>query len=111
MHMHIQVRTWACVRAPLRVAWPLATSPSHGRLGGPRGRVHTDHAVPLVPQQWGDKPHIDCARLLLEAGCNLEIKDKNGKTALDWCGSDNSLIAMVKDEEELRGRAQGSRFW
>jgi ankyrin repeat protein len=62
----------------------------------------------------GDKPHIDCARLLLEAGASTTLKDKAGKTPLDWCGRDNSLIAMIRDEEEIRERneKEGRRgFW
>ena len=65
-------------------------------------------------QELGDKPHIDCADLLLKAGASTTLKDKSGKTALDWCGVDNSLIAAIKDEEELRERKknEGRRgFW
>lgn len=57
----------------------------------------------------GDKPHIDCARLLLEHGASLEVKDNEGKTALDWCGRDNSLIAMIEDEQERRAEAAKGR--
>lgn len=63
---------------------------------------------------YGDKPHIDCARLLLEAGASLDIKDKSGRNALGWCGHDNSLIDMVVEEEKLRERQKksGQRgFW
>ena len=62
----------------------------------------------------GDAPHINCGRLLLEHGASTTMKDKSGKSALDWCGKDNSLIAMIEDEEDLRERKkkEGSRgFW
>jgi len=67
-----------------------------------------------LADELGDKPHIDCADLLLKAGASTTLKDKSGKTALDWCGVDNSLIAAIKDEEELRERKknEGRRgFW
>jgi len=67
-----------------------------------------------LADELGDKPHIDCADLLLKAGASTTIKDKAGKNALDWAGIDNSLIAMIKDEEELRERKskEGRRgFW
>lgn len=57
----------------------------------------------------GDKPHIDCAHLLLEHGASLDAKDGEGKTPLDWCANDNSLIAMIEDEKVRRGEAAKGR--
>ncbi len=32
--------------------------------------------------------HVEVARLLVEAGADLSIKDWSGKTALDWANKD-----------------------
>lgn len=65
---------------------------------------------------YADKPHIDCARMLLEAGASLELKDKSGRDALGWCGHDYSLIDLVVEEQKLRDRQKksgefGRGFW
>ncbi|KAJ3121646.1 Palmitoyltransferase zdhhc13 [Nowakowskiella sp. JEL0407] len=50
--------------------------------------------------------NLDFARALLAAGCNSELKDPSGKTALDWANERNygdSLTTNENDELELQG--------
>lgn len=41
------------------------------------------------------KNHVKCVKLLLENGCNVNVQDKMGKTALHWAVEDD-LPHIVK---------------
>jgi len=58
----------------------------------------------FLAERDADAPHIKIVELLLRAGCSLTLTNKLGQTVLDLAKDDNSLIALVEDELELRER-------
>ena len=43
---------------------------------------------------------ISCAMLLYEAGAKIDLKDKNGKYAVDYCTSNNLLKELLSDNKD-----------
>ncbi len=53
--------------------------------------------------------HLDIARLLIERGADMEAKDYDGKTALDWARGKGQTAVVACLEEAARSTPAYSR--